>query len=187
MAGIYQITIEREGHQAAPASQKRVALKRSFAFIAALHHRLYKMLKFRRSALRRYGLKPRSGEPGSGRRWEGSYAQAKVEGRRLFAFSDEPLPIGENKPFVWAGRTRSAVAAGRRTEAAATSAGRGHGTAVLNARQLNRAGRSKRIDLIDEMKRVTEEERAAQEVAGMKHYEKSLQSMSARSTYTAKG
>ena len=180
MPGIFQTTIERAGVEAATIPQHRRALKSSYEFIAKRHHRLYKMLKFHKRAVRRYGLKPRRGNPGSGRKFAGSYAQAKVEKRRLFFFSNEPLPIGENKPFVWSGRTRQLAAGSRAVRSKATNAGKGFGEAIIRTPQLNRAGRQKRIDLIEEFQRVTPGEVKEQERAGARHYEKSLRRMRAR-------
>lgn len=174
MTGVFRAVIERSGFEAATPAQHKRALKGSYLFIAKRHHRAYKMLKFRNLAIRRYGLKPRRGNAGSGRSFEGSYAQAKVEKRRLYHFSDEPLPIGENKPFVWTGRTRSLARSSRGVKAGVTRSGKGHGTAIIRTPQLNRAGRQKRIDLIREMEIVTPEESSEQEKVGARHYDKKI-------------
>lgn len=187
MAGIYQVTIVEEGFAAATPADLARLLRGSFLLIGRLHHRLFKMLKFRKLATRRYGLTPRRGEPGSGRSFEGSYAQAKVEGRRLYYFSDEPLPIGENKPFVWSGRTRAAVAASRGVRAKASQSGKASAEVVLGARQLNRAGKQKRIDLNEEMRRVTPQENQHMEEQGGRRFERDLSRLPARRTTTIKG
>lgn len=132
------------------------------------------MLKFRTLAVRRYNLKPRRGNPGSGRAFAGSYAQAKVERRRLYAFSNEPLPIGENKPFVWSGRTRASAAASRGIRVFARSAQRASAAAVVRVRQLSRAGRGKRIDLLEEFQRVAPVERQELTPLSERRYDKEL-------------
>ena len=60
-------------------------------------------LHFTRRAFRLYGYKPRSGDPGSGKPFKGSYAESKV---RRKANGEGVRAIGENKPFVFSGRSR---------------------------------------------------------------------------------
>ena len=185
MPGAVLIKVERQGFEAATAAQKREARRHSYRGVGQRHHREYKMLKFRSLATRRYRLKPRRGNPGSGRRFAGSYAQAKVLRQRLFSFSNEPLPIGENKPFVWSGRTRSSAAASRRVRSTATSRG-GKVTVFINARQLNRAGTKGRINLLEEFVRVTTQEEKEQESFGIKSYERRVSRLTAKTTTTIK-
>lgn len=68
----------------------------------------YLPIHFTRRALRRYHYRPREGDPGSGRPFKGSYSEAKTKhaenGQKVRA-------IGENKPYVWSGRSRSQATA----------------------------------------------------------------------------
>lgn len=64
----------------------------------------YLPIHFTRAALNRYKYAPRQGDPGGGRPFKGSYAELKV---KRGTFINESIPaIGENKPFVWSGRSR---------------------------------------------------------------------------------
>lgn len=61
-------------------------------------------IHFTKRGVRLYGMIPRRGNPGSGRRYKGSYAEAKVKRKED---SKGVKAIGENKPLVWSGRSRS--------------------------------------------------------------------------------
>lgn len=63
----------------------------------------YLPIHFTRRALKRYNYAPRQGDPGGGRPFKGSYSEAKIKRRKN---GDGVQAIGENKPFVWSGRSR---------------------------------------------------------------------------------
>jgi hypothetical protein len=97
---LLQITITADGAVAASKSQRQTSLRKAFEYLAGLWDKLYKMRRFEAGATRRYGLAPRKGEHGSGRKFAGSYVQAKIKRRKN---GDGVQAIGENKPFVWSG------------------------------------------------------------------------------------
>jgi len=66
--------------------------------------KLFLPIHFTRRAMQRYGYRPRVGDPGSGRPFKGSYAEAKVKRREN---GQGVRAIGENKPFVWSGNSRA--------------------------------------------------------------------------------
>lgn len=142
-----------------------------------LYKSRFLMLKFTHGALKRYGLQPRRGQSGSGRKFTGSYVQAKVKRREN---GDGVRAIGENKPFVWSGETRNRVRSQSRVEAKASSSERGYFEVIAQARQLNRAGTSKRINLVEEFERTAQVENLECEKAEAKAYDKHIQRHFAR-------
>lgn len=173
------IKVTRKGHEAAGRKQRRDALRESMQLIGQLHHRKYKMLKFTDAAVRRYQLKPRSGEPGSGVKFKGSYTEAKLKRRKNGQGS---RAIGETKPFVWSGGSRTSARASRKVEAVAKSAERGRCHVIVNAPALNFTPDGGRIKPRQEFERIAEVERQAQEAAGLKKYDRQLAKSTTKTT-----
>jgi hypothetical protein len=166
---------------ATPAARNR-ALRVAFTWIGDAWHKLYKMLKFTNAATNKYGLHPRMGEPGSGRPFKGSYTQAKLKRRRN---GQGVQAIGETKPFVWSGKSRSDAKASRKVVA---TAARGFGKAdcIINAPTLNLTPKGGRIKQREEFERVTDEERRHLEGEGILIYEIELLSKKGeRNVFTA--
>lgn len=165
------ITIIRAGYESVGRKERGDALRDSMRFIGVRHHRIYKMRKFTDAATRLYDLTPRAGEPGSGRPYKGSYTEAKVKrgvnGQKVRA-------IGESKPFVWGGTSRSAAQASQKVEATATST-RGSSSVIIRTPSFNRGGTKSRINVNEEFRRIAESERKSQETEGLKRYDRNLQ------------
>lgn len=176
------ITIIREGYETVGRKERGDAMRASMRFIGDRHHQRYKPLKFKDSATKRYGLKPRGGEPGSGTKYQGSYTEAKA---RRGVNGQKRRAIGETKPFVWSGGSRASAAASRKVVAKATST-RGSSEVVINVPIFNIGGSSKRINLNEEFRRVAETERKEQETAGAKKYDREL-SRAPRKTTRVRG
>lgn len=156
------IDVTAQNSIVAPPAQRNAALRKAFSFIGESWHNRFKMEKFKDSATRKYGLSPRSGEPGSGRAFKGSYTQRKL--RR--GSNGQTNAIGETKPFVWSGLSRNNARASRKVVAKAV---RGYGSAdcIINAPTLNLRPKGGRINLREEFERVTEEERRTLEKDGL--------------------
>lgn len=165
------ITIKRRGVAAVGAKERRDALRKSMQFIGERHHERYKMLKFLDSATARYNLIPRAGEPGSGRRFRGSYTHRKLQRR---VNGQGVRAIGETKPFVWGGGSREQARASRKVRATAASASRGKSEVIVTAQNLNFTPKGGRIKPREEFERIAESERKSQEAEGAKHYSQRL-------------
>lgn len=145
-----RVKYEADGFAAASKTDLR-AVQRDVWNTAGLYwHDNYKAVKFTRRAYRLYNYTPRKGDPGSGRRFKGSYQEAKLLKKPLFSKASDgfdssaPLPIGEVKPNVWSGQSRASAMANRKVRATARSAGQGKVEITINARALNlHAPRSK--------------------------------------------
>lgn len=174
---LMQITIEVKGAAAATAKTRRDALRDSFRYLAGLWDKLYKMLRFKDSATARYDLTPRMGEPGSGRRYKGSYTARKANRRTNGA---GVRAIGETKPFVWSGASRSKVQATQKIVARATSASRAYAENIFDVPTLNLTPKGGRIKLREEFQRVTERERANLEGLGLLRYERAIEDAAPR-------
>lgn len=136
------------------------------------------MRRFTHAGIKLYNLTPRRGQRGSGRPFRGSYVEAKIKRRENGA---GVRAIGENKPYVWSGETRNRVRSMARVEGKAASATRGHWVIIAQARQLNRAGSGKRINLVEEFERTAPSEEREVERVQAKAYDKHLQRHFARS------
>lgn len=166
---------------ATPAARNK-ALRVAFKWIGEYWHKHYKMLKFLNSATNKYGLTPRMGEPGSNRKFNGSYTWRKLQRRRN---GQNVQAIGETKPFVWGGKSRSDAKASTKVNVAATR-GFGKADCIINAPTLNLRPKNARINLREEFERVTEEERRHLEREGIHIYEIELLSKKGeRNVFTA--
>ena len=96
------IRIEKDGvagiTRSALGDVGRAAVRRP----ALLWWRKFLPIHFTNRASNRYGYAPRSGEPGSGRAFRGSYSEAKLKRKKIAGVQ----AIGEVKPLVWSGRSR---------------------------------------------------------------------------------
>lgn len=165
------ITIKRKGVAAVGKKEQRNALRSSMGHIGERHHALYKMLKFLDSAVSRYGLTPRSGEPGSRHKFKGSYTEAKLK-RKVNGLGSRA--IGETKPFVWSGGTRQSARASRKVINKAQSAARGSCDVIVVAPLLNLTPKGGRIKPREEFERIAEVERKSQEAEGLRFYREKL-------------
>jgi hypothetical protein len=180
---LLQVTITTDGVLAATPAMRRNALRNAFAYLAGLWDSLYKMKRFEAGATRRYGLQPRKGEHGSGRKWAGSYVQAKVKRRKN---GDGVQAIGENKPFVWSGATRSQVRSERNIVAKAASSSRAYAENIFNVPTLNlRPKKGGKINLRQEFQTVREDERKLLEDLGAAHYQNSFRNIPPKITRVA--
>lgn len=164
------INIRRAKFPKAGPKVLRDALRSALRGGGEHYKRRFLMLKFTHAAIKRYGLKPRRGQRGSGRSYRGSYVEGKVKRRD----NGESRAIGENKPFVWSGETRSRVRSMARVEAKATNYRSGYAHVIASANQLNRAGTGKRINLIEEFERTAPEEIREVEKVERDAYDKHL-------------
>jgi hypothetical protein len=176
------MTIRIDAPLIATPSMRNKALRVAFKWIGDYWHKHYKMLKFLNSATNKYGLQPRMGEQGSGRKFQGSYTQAKLKKRRN---GQGVQAIGETKPFVWSGKSRSDAKASTKVSVAATR-GFGKADCIVNAPTLNFRPKGGRVDLRGEFERVTDEERRYLEREGIVIYEIELLSKKGeRNVFTA--
>jgi hypothetical protein len=168
---ILKVTIVRDGATNASAKVRRDALRDAYAYIGRMWDKLFKMKRFTDGATSRYHLKPRSGEPGSGRRYKGSYTEAKVKRKKN---GDGRRAIGESKPFVWAGDSREKVRNTHKVVAAAASASRGYAENIFDVPTLNLTPKGGTIKPREEFQTVIEEERSLLEALGAGVYENKI-------------
>ena len=168
---ILSMTIEQRGAGAATAAARRNALRNAFAYIAGLWDKLFKMRRFQAGATARYSLAPRMGDRGSGRKFKGSYVEAKIRRR---VNGDGKRASGENKPFVWSGDSRDRVRQQHKIVAKAASHTRAYAENIFDVPTFNLTPKGGRIKLREEFERVIEEERRLLEDLGAQHYENNL-------------
>lgn len=137
------------------------AFRPSLRFVGLLYQRKYLPLKFTRAAYRRYNLSPRSGDPGSGHAFLGSYQWKKLNGFK----NEEGLPSTRTtKPFVYTGRSEQSGKRGKVTARAASS-GTGHVEITIPAPALNFRPEGSKVNLGEEIRRVSQqEERELEEI-----------------------
>ena len=179
---ILQCTIVEEGVLLARPKDQRDALRAAMQAVGDTWDYRYKMLKFRDLAVRRYGLAPRRGEPGSGRAFKGSYAEAKLKRR---ANGQNVRSIGESKPFVWSGNSRERAQHNARVKATAASSTRGECQNIIDVPTLNLTPEGGRINLREEFERVTDDERAACEAEGLHRFQLELEKKPSKTTRIA--
>jgi hypothetical protein len=182
VANLLKVSIRTEGPTAATAKDRRDALREAFAYLAGLWDKLFKMKRFGPGARNRYRLQPRAGDTGSGRKYKGSYTEAKALRR---ANGDGVRAVGETRPFVWSGATRSTVQSTHKIVAKAASAERGYAENIFDVPTLNLTPRKGTIKLREEFQRVTEEERKLLEGLGAQHYENNLRRVPPKTTRVA--
>lgn len=126
--------------------------------------KMFLPIHFQRRALNRYHYTPRQGDPGSGRRFKGSYAEAKVKRLSFAEFVGRDLggggterAIGENKPYVFTGRSRELALSTQSIVTKAPNFRDYQAEILINAPALNYISRTK-IDVQAEMRRTTAEE-----------------------------
>lgn len=166
------VTIKRSRAKAIPASVLQQALRAAVTAGGYYYKRHYLMVRFTNAAINRYGLKPRRGNRGSGRAWQGSYAQAKVLHR---SNGEGSKAIGENKPFVWSGESRRSAKAGAKVKGIAPSSREGRFELTAPTPNFNRLGSSARINLNEEFSRVAPVEVASVDKVETAAYDKFLQ------------
>jgi hypothetical protein len=177
-----KIIVTRRGVEALTTRQQRDCLRESMRVIAEGWHDNYKLLKFAKSAMRRYNLTPRSGDPGSGRAFRGSYQWAKLKRRKN---GDGAQAIGEVKPFVWSGRSRTLAMASRKVVATAKSSTRARSEAVINAPALNFKNPKSKVNAREEMERVIPAETAVLEGDGAREYSNQITRQRAQRTHVS--
>lgn len=165
---ILQITIKVDGAAAATPKVRRDALRDGFQLIAELWDRDFKMLRFTDAGAKRYHFAPRAGEPGSGRKFAGSYTQAKLRRRKN---GQGVQAIGETKPLVWSGDSRNKARAQQKIEARAGSSSRAYARNIFDIPTLNLTPKGGRIKPREEFQRVIESERRYLENRGILRYE----------------
>lgn len=133
----YRIQMELGGFSAAGKSDLQKVQKSTWKFLGKFWHRMYKAIKFTKRGSTKYGFAPRSGMPGSGKAFKGSYSEAKLLRKPFFRNSDSGLPIGEVKPNVWSGRSRAEAMSNQIVHATARSSGRGRVDIVISGKKLN--------------------------------------------------
>lgn len=180
-----RIRIELDGIAAATKTDLRNIQRTTWRFVGLFWHRTYKAIHFTKRAMRRYGYTPRRGDPGSGRRFKGSYQELKLLRKPLFKGSNAGTPIGEVKPLVWSGRSRALAMASRKVEATAKSSGRGRVDIIINAPALNFSGPKGRINMRREMETVTAQEELQMGKVASERFIKELNRLNRRRT--AKG
>lgn len=121
VAGISKQTLRHVG---------RVAIRAA----AILWWEKFLPIHFTKRAIRRYGYTPRKGEPGSGRKFRGSYAESKIKQR---SNGDGVKAIGENKPLVWSGRSRTQATQSQNIKAVASSFSNYRADVIIPANTLN--------------------------------------------------
>lgn len=169
MSVIVSITVE--GVHAATPKVRRDALREAYRIIASLWDKLFKMLRFKDSAMRRYNLLPRRGDPGSGVAFKGSYVEAKIKKKKN---GDGVQACGESKPFVWSGSSRAKVESMHKIVAKATSSEKGYAENVFDVPTLNLRPKGGRINPREEFERVREDERAMLEGLGAQAYKNQI-------------
>ncbi|MEN0109099.1 MAG: hypothetical protein AAF805_00100 [Planctomycetota bacterium] len=105
--------------------------------------RAFLPIHFLKRAYARYGYTPRQGDPGSGRRFAGSY-----QGNKLLRF-------GRTLPLVYTGRGRAEALSSRRATAT-----RRRASAIVPARVYNLRNPASRVDMRKELTTVAAVEQA---------------------------
>jgi len=133
----HKIKLELDGFAAARPSDLKAVQKSTWKFLGKFWHRTYKAIKFTKRGSTKYGFAPRSGMPGSGKAFRGSYSEAKLLRKPFFRNSDSGLPIGEVKPNVWSGRSRSEAMSNQIVHATARKSGQGRVDIIISGNKLN--------------------------------------------------
>ncbi len=133
----FEMKLEIDGFAAARPSDLKRVQRSTWKFLGLFWHKTYKAIKFTKRGSTRYGFAPRSGMPGSGRSFRGSYSEAKLLRKPFFSNSSAGPAIGEVKPNVWSGRSRAEAMSNRIVHATAKSSGEGKVTIVISGRRLN--------------------------------------------------
>lgn len=117
-----------------PAQAQKDALRDGTR--AAGHHFKQEMLpvRFTKRAIKLLGYSPRSGDPGSGRAFRGSYQWKKL---KRFKNGQGIRAAGEVKPFVWSGETRGNAKSRSRVKAIANSATKGRFEVIAPVQRIN--------------------------------------------------
>lgn len=153
---------------------------RAAAFATALYWaQNYLPIHFTKRAIRRYGYAPRSGEPGSGKAFKGSYSEAKLKRR---SNGDGVQAIGEVKPFVWSGRSREKALSGANVTAVARNYQSYEGRIAIPTDTLNYL--RGRINADVELRAVSREEAAQLEVIFGDTYEAELNKLGRTNSVT---
>lgn len=171
------LKIKKARLKGVPASVQQQALRAAVTAGGNFYRSRFLMLRFTRAGIRRYGLKPRRGEAGSGRAFAGSYAQGKVKRREN---GQGVRAIGENKPFVWSGESRASAKSGSKVKGVANSSRQGRFEITSPTPNFNRQGAAARINLNDEFSRVAPIEVEACERVEAAAYDKHIQRYLAR-------
>lgn len=116
------------------ASVYRDALRDGLKAVALYLRQEVFPVRFTKRGATMLGYTPRSGEPGSGRAFRGSYTWKKL---KRYENGDGVRAIGETKPFVWSGAARRQSRSAR-LEARSPGAGKGHAKATFGPTQMNR-------------------------------------------------
>ncbi len=164
--------LQLDGFAAATKRDLQNAQRDTWRFIGLWWHRTLKAVKFTKRGATRYKYAPRSGNPGSGRRFKGSYAQAKVLKTKYRGLG---VPsIGENKPNVWSGRSRASAMAGRKVKATASSSGKGSVDITINAPALNFKNPKSKAHPRKEVTATTSAEISEMERVSLNRFEKNV-------------
>lgn len=153
----------------------RDALREGMRTVAMKWHSLFKQLKFSNAAETRYDLEPRAGDPGSMRRWKGSYQSRKLK------------KYGHTRPFELTGTSRTLAMGSRKVDVAAQNYQSGRSAAIVIAPQFNqsRVGPAK-VPLRLEFEKVLPEETKRLNALGVKSYDLSLARARRRRTKVVK-
>ena len=182
------IKYEADGFAAASKTDLRDVQRDVWGTTGKYWHANYKAVKFTRRGYRLYNYTPRKGDPGSGRRFKGSYQEAKLLKKPLFSKSTDgfdstaPLPIGEVKPNVWSGRSRASALANNKVEATARSSGSGKVVIYINAPALNFHLPSSKVRPRDEVTAIIDPELREMEKVGVNRFEAKLLKLRKRKT-----
>jgi hypothetical protein len=163
-----QIDVQRQLAGVGTKAQRNAALRKAFQWIGEQWHQRYKMKKFRESAMQEYGLDKRTPR----------YNRRK---KRRAVSQDGSQAVGEVKPFVWSGRSRSSAQASRKVVAKAVR-GFGHADCIITAPALNFTPKGGRIKLRSEFERVTVAEIRDLERDGILIYENEITASRGTST-----
>ena len=178
MIAFISITTTRTGVLAIGRNAMREVGRFTMHAVALLWWTQFLPFHFMRTAINRYGYKPRAGDFGSGRPFKGSYTQAKVLRRRN---GQGVRSIGENRPFVWSGQSRERALSSPNITVKARSFSDYEGRVVINAPTLNFVPNARQEILAG-----TSDEANDLEQTGGKEWEKQLKrrARSARKTKT---
>ncbi len=178
MIAFISITMTRTGVLAIGRNAMREVGRFTMNAIALQWWTEFLQIHFTRTAIKRYGYKPRAGDFGSGKPFKGSYTQSKVLRRRN---GQGIRSIGENKPFIWSGQSRERALSSPNISTKARTFRDYEGRVVINAPVLNFVPNARQEILAG-----TADEADDLEQTGGKEWEKQLKrrARSARKTKT---
>jgi hypothetical protein len=174
--------LEADGLMAATRTDLRNAQRETWSDVGLEWHRTMKAEKFTKAGAAKHNFTPRRGDYGSGVPFKGSYTQAKILRRRN---GQGVRSIGENRPNVWSGQSRSQAMASNKVTAKAKSFDQGSVDIHINAPALNFKNPKSKVHPSKEVTSVNQPQLSTLEGFAGKRFESHITSARRKKTFTS--